>query len=205
MVPPSRRVLTQRQRTVCAATMQSVPTTPGDRGEVPGRRGLRWLATDARDVARITSGRAVSPAEGPSAALAGARWQRRVELRRLLALARRAALAGLAAGCALELAALASGGEGIGPWLAPAVAIAFACALFGATARTSPATAARMLDRDLALGAEVTTALELEAPGAPAPRGLASLALADGRRALAESLAGARARLRPRRAEAVSL
>ena len=185
--------------------MQGVSTRLGERSELPGRRGLRWLATEARDVARIAPGRAAPTPAVPSASRAVARWQHRVERRRLVALARRAALAGLAAACVLELAALARGRQGIGPWLVPAAAVAIACAVLGLRARTNAATAARMLERDLALGAEVSTALELEAPGAPAARGLASLALADGRRALGESLAGARARLRPRRAEAVSL
>jgi hypothetical protein len=57
-----------------------------------------------------------------------------------------------------------------------------------------------MLDRDLGLGAGVTTALELEgAQGTPA--GLAGLVLADGREALTRSGASARAELRPRRDE----
>jgi hypothetical protein len=60
-----------------------------------------------------------------------------------------------------------------------------------------------MLDRDLALGAGVTTALELERGRQTA--GLGALAISDGREALARSLAGSRVRLRPKRRERVLL
>ena len=99
-------------------------------------------------------------------------------------------LVALAAACLLQVVALASGGEGLGFWLLPAALVAVVCVALGLSDRTTPGTAARMLDRDLDLGAKVSTALELESGSTPG--GLGALALADGRDALAESLAGAR-------------
>ena len=166
--------------------------------------GLRWIASDARDVARIEPGVQGTPVAIASASLAVARWRGRVERHRLMSVVLRSALVALAAACLLQVVALASGGEGVGLWLLPAALVAVVCLALGLSDRTTPGTTARMLDRDLDLGAKVSTALELESEAAP-PRGLGTLALADGRGALAESLAGARARLRPRRTEAALL
>ncbi len=122
----------------------------------------------------------------------------------MVAVVLRSALVALAAACLIQSAVLASGGDGAGLWLLPAALVGVVCLALGLSDRTTPETAARMLDRDLELGAKVSTALELERQADP-PRGLGSLALADGRSALAESLAGARARLRPQRTEGALL
>ena len=90
--------------------------------------GLRWIASDARDVARIEPGVQRTPAAISSASLAVAHWRRRVERHRLLAVVLRSALVAFAAACLIQSAALASGGEGAGLWLLPA-------ALVGAPAR----------------------------------------------------------------------
>jgi hypothetical protein len=129
-----------------------------------------------------------------------ASWQRAIERLRLIAVVRRGGIVGLLAACLLQIAAVVSGDAGVGPWLWPALLLALLVAVPGILRRTSPSVAARMLDRDLALAAAVTTALELERE-AGTPTGLAGLVLADGRAALAKSGAGARARLRPRRVE----
>ena len=164
---------------------------------------LRWIAADARDIARIGPGQTRPAVAVRSVALGVRRWQRRVERRRLLALMRRAALVGVGAACALQIAALAMGGSGAGIWLLPGAIAALVVLAVGLAHRTTPASAARLLDRDLALGARVTTALELEtSPGAvPNARGLGALALDDGRAAVAASLAFTRVRLQPRRGE----
>ena len=174
---------------------------------------LRWVAVDARDVACIHGSSA-----GPAVAFQGdiavatveaglARWQRRVERRRRLAVGRRAVLLGLGAACVLQLGALASGHDGSGPWLLPAAVLAVAAIGVGVAHRTSAVAAARLLDRDLDLGAEVTTALELETSAESAVRshGLGALVLADGRVALGRSLPSARARLRSQRRETALL
>jgi hypothetical protein len=134
-----------------------------------------------------------------------ARWQRSIERRRLIALARRGAIVGLLAACLLQLGAIIAGHGGPGPWLVPALVLGLLVAIPGILRRTSPSTAARMLDHDRALGAGVTTALELErghgAPAHAAPSRLAGLVLADGRQALARSAAEAHVALRPQRTE----
>ena len=131
----------------------------GRRRRLPGAQAaVRWAAADARDVARIhgsSAGPAVAvPVDAAVPTVAGglARWQRRVERRRLLVVARRGALPGVAAACLLQLGALAAGGDGAGLWLLPAALPAVAAVAFGLAHRTSPAAAARLLDRDLALG-----------------------------------------------------
>jgi hypothetical protein len=157
----------------------------------------RWLVADARDVARIASARprTTGAVHSIGAGLAG--WQRSIERRRLIAVVRRGAIVGLLAACLLQAAAVVGGHAGVGPWLWPALLLGVLVPVPGILRRTSPAIAARMLDRDLGLSAGVTTALELECE-AGTPSGLADLVLADGRAALARSGAGARARLRPR-------
>ena len=186
----------------------------GRRRRLPGAQSaVRWVAADARDVARIhgsSAGPAVAfPDDVSVATVEGglARWQRRVERRRLLAVGRRGALLGVAAACLLQLGALASGNDGSGLWLLPAALPAVAAVAFGLAHRTSPAAAARLLDRDLALAAGVSTALELEtsAERAASGRGLGALVLADVRGAIGRSLPGARARLQPRRRETALL
>ncbi len=184
------------------------------RWRLPGARAaVRWLAADVRDVACI-QGSSAGPAVAVQADVAVAtvaggleRWQRRVERRRLLAVGRRAALVGIAAACLLQLVALARGNDGSGLWLLPAGVLAATCLALGVARRTSPVAVARLLDRDLDLGAGVSTALELEATGerAAGRRGLGALVVADVRSALGRSLPGARARLRPHRREAVLL
>jgi hypothetical protein len=163
---------------------------------------LRWIAADARAVARIDRS-TVRPAEAVKTIARGVRlWQHRVERRRRLALLRRAGLVGLGAACAIQSGALATGNSGAGAWLIPGALLAALVLAIGITHPTSASSAARMLDRDLALGAAVATALELEnSQRLAAPRGLAALALADGRTVLATSLVFARARLQPRRGE----
>jgi hypothetical protein len=167
---------------------------------------IRWIAADARDVTRIDTATGRAAVALTSVARGVASWQRRLERKRLLAVLRRAAIVALATASLLQIGALVSGRGGFGLWLAPALLVLAACLVLGLTRRTPAVTAARMLDRDLGLGAGVTTALELEAAtGASGPRGLGALALADGRGALAASLVGARARLRPGRGELGSL
>jgi hypothetical protein len=163
---------------------------------------LRWIAADARDVARIDRS-TVRPAKAVETIARGVRlWQHRVERRRRLALMRRAGLVGLGAACAIQSGALATGNSGAGVWLIPGALLAALVLAIGITHPTSASSAARLLDRDLALGAAVATALELEnSQRLAAPRGLAALALADGRAVLATSLVFARARLQPRRGE----
>jgi hypothetical protein len=131
------------------------------------------------------------------------RWQRRVERRRLLVVLRRAALVGVGVACLLQIGALATGSSGAGIWLLPGAIVAALVFAFGVTHRTTPSSAARLLDRDLALGAQVTTALELETSprGAANARGLGALALADGLGALAASFVFTRVRLQRRRGE----
>ncbi|MDP9259071.1 MAG: hypothetical protein M3Q31_21340, partial [Actinomycetota bacterium] len=64
---------------------------------------LRWIAAEARDVARIDRA-TVRPAVAVETIARGVRcWQHRVERRRLLALLRRAALVGLGAACAMQV------------------------------------------------------------------------------------------------------
>jgi hypothetical protein len=186
-------------------------------GMVRGRRrrvrgasaALRWVAADARDVARIhgSSARPVVVVAVPTVARGVTRWRWRVERRRLLALARRGALVGVSAACLLQIGALASGRDGLGLWLLPAAIVAALSLASGLAHRTSAATAARLLDRDLELGAEVCTGLELDtsAERSAGRSGLGALALADGRDALGGTLAGARARLQPRRGEVALL
>jgi hypothetical protein len=175
----------------------------GERRRSPGApAALRWIAADARDVTRISEAEARPTVDVESVAWGVRRWQRRLERRRLLAVLRRAVLVTLAAGCVLQIGALAGGGSGLGPWLVPAALVAAAALAIGLASRTTPSSAARLVDRDLSLGAKVTTALELESLARGGrPAGLAGLALADGRGALASSLAGARARLRSQAAE----
>jgi hypothetical protein len=170
----------------------------------PRAVAARWLVADARDVARIEPTASRSPRAVRTVASGTVRWRRSIERRRVIALLRRVAIVGVAVACALQLIALASGHAGPGLWLVPAVVVAALCLVPGIARGTSLSTAARMLDRDLDLGAGVTTALELEQDDRP-PRGLESLALADGREALARSLSGARARLRPRHRESALL
>src|SRR4051812_26912174 len=165
--------------------------------EAMQRHALRWIAVDARDVARIESGRARSlPAVG-SVARGLVRWRRRIEQRRLLALAIRSLLVAVALACLAQLAGLALGHAETAVWLTPGLLACAACVAFGLAHRTSDGAAARMLDRDLGLGARVSTALELERAGAAGDgaSSLRELALSDGRVALSRSLAGARARL----------
>jgi hypothetical protein len=176
----------------------------GERRRSPGApAALRWIAADARDVARIGRAWPARPAVAVETIARGVRrWQYRVERRRLLALMRRAALVGLGAACAMQIGALATGNSGAGVWLIPGTVLAALVLAIGITKPTSAASAARLLDRDLGLGARVATALELEtSKGLATPRGLAALALADGRAALAASFGAARARLQPRRGE----
>ena len=159
---------------------------------------MRWVASDARDVARIhgsSAGPAVAiQADVSVATVAGGlkRWQRRVERRRLLALGRRSALAGVGAACLLQLGALASGSEGSGPWLVPAGLVAAVAVAIGLAHRTSPAAAARLLDRDLFLGAGVSTALESRRP-CSAPAVAAGSARSWSRTSAARSAAALRA------------
>jgi hypothetical protein len=166
----------------------------------PRAEAARWLVADARDVAIIDGSRPRQAAAVRTIASGIARWQGAIERRRRLAIVRRAAIVGLLSACLLELGAVASGRAGAGPWLLPAIVVALLCLTPGVAHRTTPSIAARMLDRDLRLGAGVTTALELEREAA-APSGLRSLAIADGRDALARSLVGARVRLQPGRRE----
>src|SRR5258705_10553827 len=175
----------------------------GERRRSPGGPAvLRWIAADARDVARIDRTQ-VRPAVAVEAIAGGVRrWQHRVERRRVLALLRRTALVGLGTACVLQIGALATGNSGTGAWLIPGPALAAVVPAIGIAHPTRASSAARLLDRDLALGAKMATALELEnSQGLVAARGLAALALADGRAALVASLALARARVQPRRGE----
>jgi hypothetical protein len=175
----------------------------GERRRSPGAPAvLRWIAADARDVARIDRTH-VRPAVAVETIAGGVRrWQHRVERRRRLALMRRAALVGLGAACVMQIGALATGSSGTGAWLIPGALLAAVALAIGIAHPTRASSAARLLDRDLGLGAKVATALELEnSQGLAAPRGLAALALADGRAALVASLALARARVQPRRGE----
>jgi hypothetical protein len=172
------------------------------RRRLAARRGpavARWISVDARDVARIAPGSPAAALAVPSIARGVIRWRRRIEQRRLLAVLLRSALVGVASGCLLQLVALASGREGAGPWLVPAALVAGVGVALGLSRRTSDRIAARMLDRDLGLGAGVSTALELEQAGGAGV--LRALALSDGRAALGRSLSGARVQLAPRRGE----
>jgi hypothetical protein len=186
----------------------------GRRRRLPGAQAAaRWVAADARDVARIrgsSAGPAVAVQVDVSVATVARgleHWQRCVERRRVLAVGRRGALVGAGAACLLQLGALTTGGDGPGPWLVPAAALAVAAVAIGLAQRTSPAAAARLLDRDLELGAGVSTALELETSPerAAGARGLGALVIADVRAALGRSESGARARMQPRRGEAALL
>ena len=69
----------------------------GERRRSPGAPAvLRWIAADARDVARIGRAWPARPAVAVETIARGVRrWQYRVERRRLLALMRRAGLVGL--------------------------------------------------------------------------------------------------------------
>jgi hypothetical protein len=186
----------------------------GRRRRLPGAQAaVRWVAADARDVACIR-GSSSGPAVAVQAVVSVATvarglkvWQRRVERRRALAIGRRGALVGAGAACLLQLGALATGNDGSGPWLVPAGGLAAAAVAIGLAHRTSPVAAARLLDRDLELGAGVSTALELEtsAERAASARGLGALVLADVRGALGRSEASARVRLQPRSGEAALL
>ena len=175
-----------------------------ERRRPPGAaEALRWIAADARDVARIDHG-ADRPRVYVQTVARGLRpWQRRLERRRLVALLRRCAIVGITVAGVLQIGALASGSRGPGVWLAPALAAAALALVLGLTRRTTAEVAARLLDRDLALGAEVSTALELETSraGEADRSGLGGLAVAGGRRAVAASLSEARARLQARRGE----
>ncbi|HET6174052.1 MAG TPA: hypothetical protein VFD90_15685 [Gaiellales bacterium] len=180
----------------------------GERRRLPGSAAvLRWIEADARDVARVDRAETGPAVLVQTVARGVRRWQRRLERRRLVGATRRSALVGISAACVLQIAALATGNSGAGLWLVPAALLAAIAGAIGLAHRTSPATAARLLDRDLGLGAEVTTALELETSSrrAAEPRSLGALALKDGLAAVASSLAGARARLRPRRGETALL
>jgi hypothetical protein len=139
------------------------------RGLAPLRApaALRWIAADARDVARIEAGRSRSHPAVRSVTRGVVRWRRRIEQRRLLALTTRSALLGVALACLVRLAGLAMGHAETAVWLAPGLLAGLACLVFGLAHRTTDAAAARMLDRDLGLGARVSTALELERAGAP--------------------------------------
>jgi hypothetical protein len=167
------------------------------------RSAGRWLIADARDVTFIGDARPKAGASVPTVSAGIARWQRTIGRRRMVALLRRSLIVGLAAACILQLAAIVSGTSGPGVWLVAALVPALLSLLPGLLHRTKPATAARMLDRDLELGAGVTTALELER--GTQTQGLGALAISDGREALARSLAGSRVRLRPKRSERVLL
>jgi hypothetical protein len=179
-----------------------------ERRRPPGAaEALRWIAADARDVARIDHG-ADRPRVYVQTVARGLRpWQRRLERRRLVALLRRCAIVGITVAGVLQIGALASGSRGPGVWLAPALAAAALALALGLTRRTTAEVAARLLDRDLALGAEVSTALELETSraGEADRSGLGGLAVAGGRRAVAASLSGARAHLRARHGEVALL
>jgi hypothetical protein len=186
------------------APMQGEPASRQRRP--PGAVVARWLRADPRDVAFIDMARTGTARSVPSISAGVAGWQRSIGRRRAIALARRALIVGLAAACLLQLGALATGNGGPGPWLVPALLLVALCLVPGIAYRTSPAIAARMLDRDLGHGAEVATALELErGPSVDAAHGLARLVLSDGREALSRSLGGARARLRPRHRESLLL
>ena len=200
----------------------SLRCAPGyDGGMVSGRRrrlpgaqsAVRWVAVDARDVTCIHGSSA-----GPAVAFPGDVAVATVEagLGALAAPCGAAAPAGRRPprACSSDSAPPASCNSArwraerwIRPWLLPAAVLAVAAIGVGVAHRTSPAAAARLLDRDLDLGAEVTTALELEtsAEARGSSRGLGALALADVRGALGRSLPGARARLRPQRRETALL
>jgi hypothetical protein len=181
--------------------MQARTATPAQRP--PRVVAARWLLADARDVAFIDGAKRGDGHSVPSIAAGVASWQRTIGRRRMVALVRRALIVGFAAACVLQVGALVAGNAGLGLWLLPALVLTVLCLVPGVAHRTSAAIAARMLDRDLRLGAGVTTALELERGPANGPRGgLGALALADGKTALAGSFGGARARLKPRRREA---
>ena len=164
----------------------------------------RWLEADARDVARIEAREHRAPGSVRSIESGTGRWRRSIGRRRAVALARRAAIVALAAACLLQLVALATGHAGPGLWLVPAALIGGLSLVPGSVRGTSLQTAARMLDRDLGLGAGVTTALELE-QRVQQPAGLERLALDDGRDALGRSITGARARLHPHHRESTLL
>jgi hypothetical protein len=167
----------------------------------------RWVAVDALDVSRIEPGSSVAPHSTPSITQGVARWRARIEWRRARAILVRSLVIGLGLACLLQVGALAAGRAGVGWWLVPAGLVSAACMAFALAHRTSDATAARMLDRDLALGAGVSTALELEQDEDPAgvPGTLRALAVADGRAALGRSFSGGRVRLEPRRRELAAL
>jgi hypothetical protein len=170
----------------------------------PPAAAIRWIAVDARDVSRIDAGPSTARRNVPSVTQAVGRWRTRIEARRVVAIVLRSVVIGLLLACLLQVVALAAGRSGVGWWLVPAAVAGAACVAFGLAHRTTRRTAARMLDRDLALGAGVTTALELEGQGATTGT-LGALALADGRGALGRSLAGGRVRLLPLRRELLAL
>jgi hypothetical protein len=170
--------------------------------QLPRIAAARWLLADPRDVAFIEGVPSPRRVNVASVSVGLARWQRTIGRRRVAALLRRVLIVAVASACILQLVALAAGTSGPGAWLLPAVVVALLALLPGLSRRTSAAVAARMLDRDLRIGAEVSTAYELERdPDALRGVSLAGLALADGRDAIARSLGGARARLLPRHRE----
>jgi hypothetical protein len=180
----------------------------GQRRRSPGASAaLRWIAADARDVARIDHGADRPRVDVQSVARGLRPWQRRVERRRRLALLRRCAIVGIALAGVLQIGALATGASGLGVWLVPALAAAALALVLGLTRRTTAEVAARLLDRDLGLGAGVSTALELERSraGGADRSGLGGLAVADGRRAVSASLSGARPHLQARHGEVALL
>jgi hypothetical protein len=192
----------------CEATMDGMQRhTPRGYSARRAPAVLRWIAADARDVARIEIGGSGPRPAVRSVARGVVRWRRRIEQRRLLALALRSLLVGAGLACLAQLAGLASRHADSAVWLVPGLLGILACLAVGLAHRTSDQTAARMLDRDLGLGARVSTAFELEGEGAAEDGSCAlrGLALADGRVALSRSLARGRVRLASRHAEPAAL
>ncbi len=162
--------------------------------------GRRWLCVDALD-AVVVAGTPIGSFRPTSSVEAGAEaLRRRVELRRLLVVLRRAALV-LAVGlAAVEAARLAWGEDPATAWLAVCAAPALVVLGANVNRRATRARAVRLLDRGVGLGAVASTALELETQPRGAQNGpLAGAALADGRRTL--GLQSLRVRSRPSRGE----
>jgi hypothetical protein len=162
--------------------------------------GGRWLGVDTLDTVYLV-GRPDALASPAASVAAGTDALRaKVERRRRLVVARRAATVLLVGAALLEGLALAFGARSVSLWLLPAVVPALVVLGAGRQGRATRPAAARLLDRDLHLGAVVATAFELESRAArssnPTESLLAAAAVADGRRALGENLASIRVRLR---------
>jgi hypothetical protein len=152
----------------------------------------RWLHSGASDLVLIVPARH-RQAPTPIGMREGLpRWRRRMDRRRVAALARRWLLLGLSIAVAIEFLLVAVGAPGRWLWLALPLILACAGAVAGLSRPVGSVEAALLLDRQLGLSERLTTALEL-APSEARPSSLGAILQGEADAAIEQSLERSRA------------